>query len=96
MQTRRREWVVRNKHLGDHHQNNNGWNNVDKETALVHYSTTGFNLRTQMQALKDMQAATHTNKSWILNIRTKLLQRSVVQYENWNKRQQQNKKKERK
>jgi hypothetical protein len=37
--------------------------NVDNETALVHYpdsnTTTGLNLRTQIQALKDMQAATH-------------------------------------
>jgi len=38
--------------------------NVDNETALIHYpdsyTTTGLNLRTQMQALKDMQATTHT------------------------------------
>ena len=38
--------------------------NVDKETALIHNpdsnTVTGLNLRTQMQALKDMQAATHT------------------------------------
>ena len=37
--------------------------NVDNETALIHYpdsyTTTGLNLRTQMQALKDMQTATH-------------------------------------
>ena len=26
MQTRRMGWVVRNKYLGDHHQNNNGGN----------------------------------------------------------------------
>jgi hypothetical protein len=44
-----------------------------------------------MQALKNMQAATHTK---ILNIRTKPLhvQRSVVQHENKNQSQQQNKK----
>ena len=38
--------------------------NMDNETVLVHYpdsnTTTGLNLRTQMQALKDVQAATHT------------------------------------
>ena len=38
--------------------------NVDNETALIHYpdsnTTTGLNIRTQMQALRDMQAATHT------------------------------------
>ena len=38
--------------------------NVDNETALIHYpasnTTTGLNLRTQMQALKDMHAATPT------------------------------------
>ena len=38
--------------------------NVDNETALIHYpdsyTTRGLNLRTQMQALKDMQATTHT------------------------------------
>ena len=38
--------------------------NVDNETALIHYpasnTTTGLNLLTQMQALKDMHAATHT------------------------------------
>jgi hypothetical protein len=41
--------------------------NVDNETALIHhpdsYTTTGLNLRTQMQALKDMQATTHTKKT---------------------------------
>ena len=44
--------------------------NVDNETALIHYpdsnKTTGLNLRTQMQALKDIQATTHAKK--ILNI----------------------------
>ena len=38
--------------------------NVDNETALIHdpdsNTTTGLNLRTQMQALKDMHAATQT------------------------------------
>ena len=38
--------------------------NVDNETALIHYpdsyTTTGLNLRTQMQSLKDMQATIHT------------------------------------
>jgi hypothetical protein len=40
--------------------------NVDNETALIHYpgnnTTTKLNLRTQMQALNDMQAATRTKK----------------------------------
>jgi hypothetical protein len=39
--------------------------NVDNETALIRYTdsntTTGLNLRTRMQALKDMQTSTHTN-----------------------------------
>jgi hypothetical protein len=38
--------------------------NVDNKTALIHYpdsnTTTGLNLRTQMQALKEIQAATQT------------------------------------
>ena len=38
--------------------------NVDNETALIHYpannTTIGLNLRTKMQELKDMHAATHT------------------------------------
>ena len=38
--------------------------NVDNETALIHNpdsnTTTGLNLRTQMQALKEIEATTHT------------------------------------
>ena len=63
MQTRRMGRFVRNKYLGDHHQNNKIEIHVDNETALIYYpysnTTTGLNLRTQMQALKDMQVATH-------------------------------------
>jgi hypothetical protein len=66
MQTRRVGWVVRNKYLGDNHQNNNGRNKCRQRNSadtLQHYpdsnTTTGLNLRTQMQALKDMQATTH-------------------------------------
>jgi hypothetical protein len=41
--------------------------NVDNETVLIHYpdsnTTTGLNLRTQMQAVKDMQATTHAKNA---------------------------------
>ena len=40
---------------------------VDNETALIHYpdsnTTTGLNLRTQTQVLKDMQATTRAKKT---------------------------------
>ena len=45
--------------------------NVDNATVLIHYpgnnTTTRLDLRTQMQALKDMQAATHKKPEFLIH-----------------------------